>query len=174
VPLEQCIRIREKLDTGIRKEVLKHVNAADDHFAVVEGNLSEDVAEADVLANVDDPQKNNGIFAVRQDNGGQRLEAALVVHQEIGQSALVARRTFEVVQRKVEEVRVGEIPEHIDNNVEDIPVEQITRFERPSLAQKVRQLLESVRQIVEVPRVGRSVVPDRLDEGRRIIKELAG
>jgi hypothetical protein len=64
------------------------------------------------------------------------------------------------MQHKIEEVRVGEIPDHIDDDAEDIPVEQITHVERPSLAQKVRQLLKSVRQVVEVPRVGRLVVPD--------------
>jgi hypothetical protein len=36
---------------------------------------------------------------------------------------LVARRTLEAPQRKVEEVRVGAIPDHIDDEVEDIPVE---------------------------------------------------
>jgi hypothetical protein len=79
---------------------------------------------------------------------------------------LAARRTLEALQGKVEEIRVWEIPDHIDDDVEDIPVEQIIRFECPLLTQKVRRLLESVRQ------VARPVVPDRLDTGKRIIKGL--
>jgi hypothetical protein len=45
--------------------------------------------------------------------------------------------------------------------VEDIPVKQIIHVEHPSLAQKVRQLLDSVRSVVEVPPVGRPVRSDR-------------
>jgi hypothetical protein len=35
-PLEQCVGLSEKLDTGIGKEVLKFVNAAVDDIVVVE------------------------------------------------------------------------------------------------------------------------------------------
>jgi hypothetical protein len=172
LPLEQCVGLREKLDTGIRSEVSKHVNAAVDDVVVVEGNLAGDVAEADILGNVDDPQKSSDVFSARQDDGGQLLEAYLVFHQEIIQSALVARRTLEALQRNFEEVRVGEIPDHIDGDLEDIPVEQTICVERFSLAQKMRQLLESVRQVVEVPRVGPPVVPNRLDEDNQIVKKV--
>jgi hypothetical protein len=65
------------------------------------------VAEADVLNNAEDPQKSSGVFTVHQNDGGQLLEADLVVHQEILQRALDARGTVEALQRKVEEVRVG-------------------------------------------------------------------
>jgi hypothetical protein len=57
--------------------------------------------------------------------------------------------------------------------MKDIPIEQIIRVERPSLTQKVRQLFEFVREVVEIPRVGRPVLQDRLEEGRWILEELA-
>jgi hypothetical protein len=80
-PLEQCVGLRERPDTGIRKDVLKHANAAADDVILVEGNLAGHVAEADVLENVNDPQKSSDVCAVHQDDSGQLLEADLVVHQ---------------------------------------------------------------------------------------------
>jgi hypothetical protein len=100
--------------------VLKHVNAAADGVVAVEGNLVRDVAEADVLDNGDDLQKSSDVLAVRQDDGGQFLEADLFFHQEIVQSALIAGRTFEALQRKVGDVRAREIPDHVNDN-EGVP-----------------------------------------------------
>jgi hypothetical protein len=51
------------------------INAAVDDVVVVEGNLGGDVAKAEVLDNVDNPQKGSDVFAVGPGDGGQLLEA---------------------------------------------------------------------------------------------------